>query len=403
MKLTADQWRGKIQEAAKELFPVIKGIRRHIHQHPELSFQEFKTSEFLQEQLRKAGIAFSNNWVKTGILAEIKGFQEGKLIALRGDMDALPIHETRQTEYTSLNDGVMHACGHDVHSACVLGAGMILQSLSTHLPGTVQLVFQPGEEQHPGGAKLMLEAGVFQDRQPSAIFAQHVFPTLPAGKVGFREGRYMASSDEIYIRIRGKGGHAAMPHQIVDPVITSAHVLVALQSVASRYAPPLLPTVLSFGRIEALGATNVIPDEVKIEGTFRTMDEQWRAKAHELILRIATETAHAYGAKAEVEISRGYPVLSNQVALTKRTRKAAEHYLGTEHVVELEMRMTAEDFAWFAQEMPACFYRLGTAGQNGGFTAGVHTSTFDIDEEALVTGMGLMAWLAVQELESGDL
>lgn len=398
MTWTNDQWRAQIQGAARELFPVIQSVRRHIHQHPELSFQEFKTSAFLSEKLSNAGIAILGNWVKTGILAEVKGGRDGKTVALRGDMDALPIQETSQANYISQVAGVMHACGHDVHSACVLGAGMILQSLAGELPGSVQLVFQPGEEQHPGGAMLMLEEGLFQDKRPSAIFAQHVFPTLSAGKVGFREGRYMASSDEIFIRIKGKGGHAAMPHQLVDPVLTAAQVILALQSVSSRYAPPLLPTVLSFGKVLAQGATNIIPDEVYLEGTFRTMDEHWRAKAHELILRITSETAHAFGARAEVEISKGYPVLHNQEELTRRSRSAAEFYLGKENVVDLEMRMTAEDFAWFAREMPACFYRLGTAGKNGSCISGVHTSTFDIDEDALITGMGLMAWLAVSEL-----
>jgi amidohydrolase len=398
MILNTEQWRVKILEAARHFFPSVKDVRRHLHMHPELSFQEYKTSEFIQKQLSQAGIPFSNNWVQTGVLAEIKGHLGGKLVALRGDMDALPIHETNETNYASMNNGVMHACGHDVHSACVLGAGFILQSLAEHLPGTVQLVFQPGEEQHPGGARLMLDAGIFKGQQPSAIIAQHVFPSLAAGKVGFREGRYMASSDEIYIRIKGKGGHAAMPHQIVDPVLTAAHVLVALQSVSSRYAPPFMPTVLSFGKMDAAGATNVIPDDVILEGTFRTMDEQWRSIAHEHILRIAEETAHAFGAQAEVEISKGYPVLCNEEALTRRCRQAAEAYLGKEQVLELDMRMTAEDFSWFAQEMPACFYRLGTAGQDGKFSSGVHTSSFDVDEEALLTGMGLMAWLAVNEL-----
>ncbi|MCC6767440.1 MAG: amidohydrolase [Bacteroidia bacterium] len=398
MSLNASQWREKIQSAAGNIFPSIQKVRRHLHQHPELSFNEFKTSEYLQNLLKDAGIPFVAGLVKTGIRAEIKGASDGRQVALRGDMDALPIQETNKTAYKSINDGVMHACGHDVHSACLLGAGMILHSLAEHLPGTVVLVFQPGEEQHPGGARLMLEDGVFQDRHPSSIFAQHVFPTLPAGMVGFREGRYMASSDEIFIKVRGKGGHAAMPHQLVDPVHTAAQMLVAMQAVSSRFAPPLVPTVLSFGKVIANGATNVIPDEVLLEGTFRTMDEQWRNKAHEQILRIATETAHAYGAKADVEISRGYPVLYNHEALTRRSRHAAEEYLGKEQVVNLDMRMTAEDFAWFAQEMPACFYRLGTAGQNGAYTSGVHTSTFDIDEQALITGMGMMAWLAVNEL-----
>lgn len=398
MSLSPEAWRTRIEAAARQQFEHIRSVRRHLHQHPELSFRETATSAFLKQQLQGAGIPYTEGWAETGLLATVRGDSTGKTVALRGDMDALPIQETNETEYASVNPGVMHACGHDVHSACVLGAGLILNSLKDELPGTVQLLFQPGEEQHPGGAHLMLEAGVFDEIRPSGIIAQHVFPTLPAGKVGFREGRYMASSDEIYITIRGKGGHAAMPHQLIDPVTTAAQVIIALQQIASRYAPPLLPTVLSFGKITADGATNVIPDCVVLEGTFRTMDEPWRMRAHELILRIATETAHAFGARAEVDISKGYPVLHNNEALTRRSKQAAIEYLGADNVVDLEMRMTAEDFAWFARELPACFYRLGSAGENGAFSSGVHTSTFDIDEKALVTGMGLMAWLAVKEL-----
>jgi amidohydrolase len=394
MSLSKEEWKLAIQQAASKHFKYIRSVRQHIHQHPELSFQEFETSKFIQEQLKKYGISFTNNWVKTGILAEIKGKSEN-IIALRADLDALPIEEKNECDYASINKGIMHACGHDVHSASVLGAAIILQELKDFLPLTVQFVFQPGEEKLPGGAKLMLEEEIF-NKKPIGIIAQHVYPSLKAGKVGFREGIYMASTDEIFITVTGKGGHAAMPHQLIDPVIISANVLVGLQQISSRLAPPLIPTVLSFGKVLANGATNVIPEKVNIEGTFRTFDEKWRLKAHEHIHRITTEIAHAYGASAFIDIKKGYPVLVNDELLTKKCRLAAEYYLGNENIVTLEQRMTAEDFAWFAQEIPACFYRLGTSGENGAYSNGVHTSNFNIEEKALETGMGLIAWLAVE-------
>ena len=388
----------RIQEEAQRLFPAIREIRRHIHQHPELSFEEFQTSAFLKTKLAETGIEFTGGWVETGIRAVLTGKTAGKTLALRGDMDALPILENSNTLYASVNAGIMHACGHDVHSACVLGAGMILHAIREQWNGEVVLLFQPGEEKLPGGARLMLKEGVFDDKIPAAVLAQHVFPSLPAGKVGFRGGKYMASTDELYITVRGKGGHGAMPHQVNDPIVAAAQIILALQQISSRLAAPGTPTVLSIGKIIANGATNVIPDEVKLEGTFRTMDEPWRMRAHEHIHRICTETGHAMGVKAEVEIRKGYPVLDNDETLTERCVQAAGEYLGAENVELLEKRMTAEDFAWIAQEYPSCFYRLGTAGENGAFTSGVHTSTFDINEEALITGMGLMAWLTVKEL-----
>lgn len=390
----------QIQEEAARVFPIVQTIRRHLHQHPELSFEEIKTSQYVAEKLAHFGIEFTTGWVGTGIRAVIKGKGKGKTIALRGDMDALPILETNETDYTSVNAGVMHACGHDVHTACVIGTAIILQKLSDLWSGEVVLIFQPGEEKLPGGARLMMEAGIFDDAKPASVLAQHVFSSLPAGKVGFRSGKYMASTDELYITVRGKGGHGAMPHQVNDPIIASAQIILSLQQVCSRLAAPGTPTVLSIGKIIANGATNVIPDEVKLEGTFRTMDENWRMRAHEHIHRICTETAHALGVKAEVDIRKGYPVLDNNEPLTERCILAAREYLGDENVTLLEKRMTAEDFAWIAQDYPACFYRLGTAGENGAFTAGVHTSNFDINEQALITGVGLMTWLTLKELET---
>lgn len=393
--------KSRILKEANLLRDELVSVRRHIHQHPELSFEEVQTSAFLKEKLGEAGISFSDGWVKTGILAEIFGASQGKTVALRGDMDALPIQEDSQEPYASRVPSVMHACGHDVHSTCLLGAGIILQRISSELKGNVQLVFQPGEEKLPGGAKLMMEAGIFENQQPDAMFALHVFPQMQVGHLGFRSGMYMASTDELYFTVRGKGGHAAMPHQVKDPVLAASAFVVALQQVTSRLAPPTIPTVLSVGKINSTGgATNVIPDEVKLEGTFRTMDETWRAQAHQHISRIATEVGNSYGVSIEVDIRKGYPVLSNHLELTENARLAAISLWGDDKIHPLEMRMTAEDFAWFAQEYPACFFRLGTHSPEGKHTAGVHTSTFDIDEEALVVGAATMAWLAASFLNS---
>lgn len=395
--------KSRILKEANLLRDKLVAVRRHIHQHPELSFEEIQTSNFLKGKLSEAGISFTGGWVKTGILAEINGSTEGKTVALRGDMDALPIQEESLEPYVSNVPQVMHACGHDVHSACLLGAGLILQQMRYEFKGKVQLVFQPGEEKLPGGAKLMMEAGIFQDQQPDAMFALHVFPQMQVGHLGFRSGMYMASTDELYFTVRGKGGHAAMPHQVKDPILAASAFVVALQQVASRLAPPTIPTVLSVGKISSKGgATNVIPDEVMLEGTFRTMDETWRSQAHQHISRIASEIGNSYGVLIEVDIRKGYPVLSNHPELTERAQLGAKLLWGDDKIHPLEMRMTAEDFAWFAQEYPACFFRLGTHSPEGKHTSGVHTSTFDIDEDALVVGAATMAWLAVNYLNAED-
>jgi len=389
-----------IHQHAIKFYPEIKSFREEMHANPELSFKEFETAERICKALKKAGISYRNGIAGTGIIAEIKGQNpDKKLIALRADMDALPIQELNDVPYQSKNAGVMHACGHDVHSACLLGALKILQEIKNEWEGTVWGIFQPGEELLPGGAKLMLEAGIFKERKPNAIFAQHVYPDLPVGYVGFRPGAYMASTDEIYLTVKGKGGHGALPHLNIDPVLAAAHILIALQQVVSRHAQPNVPSVLSFGKVIANGATNVIPDEVKLEGTFRTMNEKWRGKAHELITQIAQQTAAACGASCEVSIISGYPALSNDEQLTSKAIENAQFFLGNENVKSLDIRMTAEDFAWFAQDFPVCFYRLGTASPDGHFKVGVHNANFDIDANALKTGMSFFAFLAISDLK----
>ncbi len=378
-------------------------IRRHLHANPELSFEEFNTSKFIASKLKEFGIPFKDGIVKTGIVALIEGTLpspggEGsgvRSIALRADMDALPITESNYVDYKSKNTGVMHACGHDVHTAALLGAAKILNELKNEFSGTVKLIFQPGEEKAPGGASLMIKEGVLEDPKPDAILAQHVFPTLEAGKVGFRSGKYMASTDEIYLSVKGKGGHAAMKGTYVNPLLIAAEILVELEK---KFADCKVPTVLAFGKIEGKGATNVIPDAVDIQGTFRTMDEAWRKEAKNIILNLATAKAKSMGGDCEVNILTGYPALINDEKTTTHAKKLAEDFLGRENVIELELRMTGEDFSFFAQQIPACFYRLGTGNVAKGITSGVHTPTFNIDESALKTGMGLMAWLALNEL-----
>ena len=385
----------QIKNHAQQIFSEVRDIRRHLHKFPELSYQEFRTAEYITHHLERIGIQYEKGIGGNGISAWINREQTGEVIALRADMDALPIQELNEVEYCSTVPGVMHACGHDVHTSCLIGAAQILQSLREELHRPIQLIFQPAEEVLPGGAKAMIEDGVFTNRRPSRIIGQHVYPELPAGKVGFCEGAYMASTDEIYLRVNGKGGHGAKPHDNIDPVLISAHILTALQQIVSRSANPAIPSVLSFGKVLAEGATNIIPNHVDIAGTFRTFDEAWRNQAHQWIERTCKGIASSFGGSVDVEIRRGYPVLKNDIAATRRSSDRAVGFLGSESVVTIDPRMTAEDFAYYSQLIPGCFYRLGTSSMNSkDFQHGIHHPRFDIDESALLTGMGLMAWLA---------
>jgi amidohydrolase len=392
----------RIKQLAHTYAPDTVKVRRHIHANPELSFEEYQTASFVEQTLKIYGIE-AQRMADTGIVALIKGKNpEKRVLALRADLDALPIVEANEVKYKSKNEGVMHACGHDVHTSSLLGTARILQELREEFEGTVKLIFQPGEEKFPGGASIMIKEGVLQNPTPKGIFGQHVFPMLPAGKVGFRSGMYMASADEIYITVHGKGGHAAMPEMNVDTVLIASHLIVALQQIVSRHASPKVPSVLSFGKIEAKGATNVIPNEVKIEGTFRTMDEEWRKEAHKRIKKLAEGLCESMGGSCEIDIKFGYPYLKNDPDLTGKARNSAEAYLGSENVVDLDLWMGAEDFAYYSQEVPACFYRLGTRNEERGIISGVHTPTFDIDETALETGIGLMTFIALQELSNSN-
>ncbi|MFC0655352.1 M20 metallopeptidase family protein [Mongoliitalea lutea] len=389
-----------IKSLAADYKASIIAHRRHLHAHPELSFQEFETVSYVEQELRDIGITDIETKADTGLVAHIQGKNpDKKIIALRGDMDALPIHEQNEVPYKSTKEGIMHACGHDVHTSSLLGTARILFNLREHFEGTVKLIFQPGEELIPGGASLMIKDGALQNPTPAGIIGQHVMPLIPVGQVGFRKGMYMASADELYITVKGKGGHGAIPESLVDPVLIASHLIVALQQVISRNASPKIPSVLSFGRVEALGATNIIPNEVKIQGTFRTLDEAWRAKAHEHMTTIAKGLVEGMGGTVDFEVRKGYPFLKNAEALTSRAEEAAIEYLGHENVLPLDIWMAAEDFSYYTQEIDGCFYRLGTRNEAKGITSGVHTPTFDIDEDALEIGAGLMAWIAVNELK----
>jgi amidohydrolase len=389
--------KSKIKERSSQLHEELKRIRHHLHAHPELSFEEHHTAAFIEKELTDLGLAPERK-AGTGVIALLKGKKTGgKTIALRADTDALPITEISDRPYISKNPGIMHACGHDVHTTSLLGAARILKDLENEWAGEIRLIFQPGEEKLPGGASLMIQENVLKNPVVSSIIGQHVMPLLPVGTVGFRSGLYMASTDEIYLTVKGKGGHGAMPQMNTDPVLIAAHIIVSLQQIVSRAAHPAVPTVLSFGKVIANGATNIIPDEVRIEGTFRTLDEEWRATAKIKIKEMAENIAKAMGGEAVVDIQDGYPFLRNDPALAERSRKKAAEYLGAENVHDLDIWMAAEDFAFYSHHVPACFYRLGIRNEKKGIVSSVHTPTFDIDEDALPIGAGLMAWLAINE------
>ncbi|OYD40489.1 M20 metallopeptidase family protein [Sphingobacterium cellulitidis] len=388
----------KIQELAQSYFQDTVNNRRFLHQNPELSFEEYNTSAFIKQVLTDLDIPFES-MANTGVVALIKGeLPSDKVLALRADMDALPITEVEGRSYGSKNIGVMHACGHDVHTSSLLGVAKILNELKSEFGGTLKLIFQPGEERLPGGASLMIKEGVLQNPEPQGIVGQHVMPFIESGKVGFRSGKYMASCDELFMTIRGKGGHGAMPHQNIDPIAITAQIISALQQVVSRNADPRTPTVLSWGKIIGNGATNVIPEEVNLEGTFRTFDENWREDAHARMHKMAVGIAESMGATCDFEIRKGYPFLINEAKITEAARSYAVEYLGGDNVLELDLWPAAEDFAYYSQETNACFYRLGTGNQAKGISSAVHTNTFDIDETALQTSIGLMSYIAVRYL-----
>ena len=394
-----DHLKDIIKERAKAQHATIVDIRRHLHRHPELSFQEFNTAQFIAQTLQALHIEVQEGIAPTGLMALIKGKHPAQAtVALRADIDALPILEANDIPYKSQNKGVMHACGHDVHTASLLGVAKLLAGLKEEFEGTIKLIFQPAEEKNPGGALSMIKAGVLEQPKPTSIIGQHVNPSIPVGQVGFIKGTMLGSADELYITVQGQGGHAASPQRAVDPILIAAHIIVALQQIVSRNGKPIVPSVLSLCQINGGAATNVIPEAVQIGGTFRTTDEQWREEAHQKMTALACGIAQAMGGTCEFVINKGYPCLNNDPALTQRAMEAAREFLGAEQVLAMELSMGAEDFAYYAQQIPGCFYYLGVQNNAQGINSYVHTPTFNVDEAALELGPGLMAWLALQEL-----
>ncbi len=385
----------KIKSLAAKYADEFIEVRHHLHENPELSYQEFETSAFVQQRLASFGIPFEVK-ATTGVIGLIEGKNPAsRVVALRADMDALPILEENDVPYKSKQPGVMHACGHDVHTTCLLGAAKILNELRSEWEGTVKLIFQPGEEKNPGGASLLIKEGVLENPAPQKIFALHVHPGLPVGKYSFRGGMAMASADEIYITIKAKGGHAAAPQFTADTILIASQVVVSLQQIVSRNNNPFNPTVISITSFQGGNTTNVIPSEVKLMGTLRAMNEAWRFKAHELIVKQTKELVAAMGAEADVHIDIGYPFVLNDEALSAEAMKRAADFAGTGNVEETELRMGAEDFAYYSHKIPGCFFRLGVGNKEKNITSNVHTPTFNIDETAIGNGMGMMAWLAV--------
>ncbi len=386
----------KIKTLALQYRQEFIDIRRHLHAHPELSYQEFETSKYVQRKLTDFNISYQIK-ATTGVVGLIHGKNpESRIIALRADIDALPISEENEIEYKSLNEGLMHACGHDVHTTCLLGAAKILQELRDDWEGTVKLIFQPGEERNPGGASLMIKDGALENPKPQGILGMHVHPGLPVGKFSFRKGRVMASADEIFITIKSKGGHAAQPHLTADTILIASNLIVSLQQIISRNNNPTSPSVLSICSVQGGHTTNVIPSEVKLKGTFRAMNEEWRRKAHQLIKKQSEELVHAMGAEADVLIDVGYPFVDNDPVLTEAAWQLANEYWGKENIEETELRMGAEDFGFYTHVIPGCFYRLGVGNEEKGIIHNVHTPKFNIDEDAISNGMQMMAWLAAK-------
>lgn len=385
----------KIKQLSTQYLQEFINLRHHLHANPELSYKEFNTSKFIQNKLTEFGISFQV-MATTGVVAVIEGNNpSSRIIALRADMDALPIQEENDVPYKSLVDGVMHACGHDVHTTCLLGAAKILNELKSEWEGTVKLIFQLGEEKNPGGASLMIKEGVLQNPSPAYIVALHVHPGLQFGKLSFRKGRVMASADEIYITLKGNGGHAAAPHLTQDIVLIASHLIVSLQQIISRNCNPTSPSVLSICSIHAGNATNIIPSELKLMGTLRCMDEAWRYKAHKLIEQQVKSIVEGMGATYDLLIDVGYPTVDSEPILTEQCTNLANEFMGETNVEETELRMGAEDFGYYTQQIPGCFFRLGVRNEEQGIIHNVHTPKFNIDERAIEIGMGMMSWLGV--------
>jgi amidohydrolase len=390
----------KLKHIIRSSFDTLVKWREHLHANPELSFQEHNTSAFVASRLDEMNISYVKGIAGTGIVALIEGVNPSKkCIALRADLDALPIQEENNVSYKSTVDNVMHACGHDVHTTCLLGAAKALSELKNEFEGSIKLIFQPGEEVLPGGASLMIKEGVLENPRVDKILALHVFPTMDVGKVGFKPGQYMAACDELYLTIKGKGGHAALPHQYINPIMIMAELLPKIEMYLKSLSTGDSPYIFAFGNLQADGATNVIPEYAKAEGTLRTMDEVWRILVHQKLNVFVDEFLKSKNANGQLEIRKGYPFLQNEETLTRVSMTNAKVYLGEQNVEEMDIRMTAEDFSYYSQQVPACFFRLGIRNEDLGIVHGVHHAKFDIDKNALEVGAGIMAYLAIKALD----
>lgn len=389
-----------ISDRVAQYLGVVKNVRRFIHRNPELSFQEMNTAKYIKSVLADYGIETTPLNSYHSFIATVSGGTPGKTLALRAELDALPIQEETGLDFASATPGVMHACGHDLHMALAVGTAIILNELKDYWSGTLVLVFESGEELLPGGAMGILDSPEFRAISPDAMIGVHVLPELMAGKVGFCSGRYMASGDEVYLTVKGKGGHAALPHTLVDPVVIASSLILNLQSLVSRNAPALVPTVLSFGKVEAKGATNIIPDEVTMAGTFRTMDEEWRGRACGLITEIAQGVARSMGAGCAVDIRKGYPSVYNNPNFTTVLKAIAIDVLGEDNVIDLEPRMTTDDFAYFSQQIPSVFFRIGIGGESD--TRQLHTSAMLVDEGSIKTGLQLLVHMVCRTLRPDE-
>lgn len=393
----------RIQRMAREGAAEIIEYRRWLHRHPELSQQEYGTMAFVAEKLKEMGLEPKTGIGRTGVMAMIKGKNpESYCVAMRADYDALPITEDTGLPFASENPGVMHACGHDMHTSSLLGAAKILCQLKEEFEGSVMLIFQPSEEMYPGGAKMMMDDGLFDEVTPDEIYGFHCLPEMECGRVGMRKGKYMASTDELYWTIKGRGGHGATPHMTIDPIVVASHVVVALQQVVSRNASPLMPTVLSFGKMVGEGRTNIIPDEVKMEGIIRTFDPEWRLEAHNRIRKISEGVAESMGAECDLFIDYGYPPVVNNDDSTQMTHDNAVAYLGEENVDWLDMRMTAEDFAFYAQKIPACYFRVGIHVP-GTEVTNLHRPNLLVNEDSIEVASGFEAYNAIMALQKKQL
>lgn len=389
-----------ILDGSEKLQTEVIGLRRHFHRNPELSYNEYKTSSFIEEWLKENGIPYRGGIAGTGIIATVSGTAKGKrVIGVRAEMDALPVDERAENDFSSINKGIMHACGHDAHLAMLMGTGKLLNGMRDKFGGTVLLIFQPGEEKSPGGARLMIESGAFSDPKPDMFIAQHVLPELETGKIGYKPGRYMASCDEIYITVKGKGGHAALTALHTDQIYIASNLVVKLKNTMSeRQSARKIPTVLGIGRISGEGATNVIPEKVEIAGTFRTFDEKWRSEALNHIRLVADVIAREFGVNAEVRIAEGYPVLVNDEKITKAAVELSAGLVGEENIETYDIRMSSDDFSFYGALAPSLYYRVGIK-KKGAEMKKLHTPDFDIDEEGLKTGVANMTWLICNFLE----